>query len=118
MYHAIRFCAVDAEIDPSVRFVGFSGEQHYFWMQPDEMTTNKERIWLERNDQRYGGCGGTRNIVLTRTTFIVHTQDAPWLSCDRVEVDFAVDEIFYGRLMDVLKQAMVSCLGDLDIRDT
>ena len=119
MSDAIRFVAKDVVLDPLVGFVGFADTQgrHYFWMQPGEGTTAKDEIWLERDDQAWGGCGGVWNIVLTRNKFSVNTRELPWMACDAVEVEFAVDDATYARLKELLQEVMVGCPSQLDIRN-
>jgi hypothetical protein len=119
MSGAMRFVAKDVVLDPRVGFVGFADREggRYFWMQPGEMTTAKDEIWLERDDQAWGGCGGAWNIVLTRDKFVVHTRELPWMACDEVEIEFAADDAAYSRLRDLLQQVMAGCPSDLDIRD-
>src|SRR5882724_7625969 len=100
MSDAVRFAATDVSLDPRVGFVGFADKegQHYFWMQPGEMTTAKDEIWLERDDQQWGGRGGVWNVVLSRTKLIVNTRELPWMACDAVEIEFAVDDATFARL--------------------
>ena len=119
MNDAIRFVANDVVLDPRVGFVGFAAKEggRYFWMQPGEKTTAKNEIWLERDDQAWGGCGGAWNVVLTRNKFIVNTHDLPWMACAAVEIKFAVDDATYARIKELLQQVMVGCPSDLDIRD-
>jgi hypothetical protein len=119
MGDAIRFVAKDVSLDPQVGFIGFADQEgeRYFWMQPGEMTTAKEEIWLERDDQAWGGCGGVWNVVLTRDKFLVNTRELPWMASDAVEIEFAVNDSKYARLKDLLRQVMVSCPADLAIRD-
>jgi hypothetical protein len=119
MHDAIRFAAKDVSLDPQVGFIGFADQEgrRYFWMQPGEMTTAKDEIWLERDDQAWGGSGGAWNVVLTRNKFIVNTRELPWMACAAVEIEFAVDDAIYSRLKELLQQVMVGCLSDLDILD-
>jgi len=119
MNDAIRFAATDVVLDPRIGFVGFAEKEsgRYFWMQPSEMTTAKGEIWLERDDQAWGGYGGAWNVVLTRNKFVVNTRELPWMACDAVEIEFAVDETTYTRLKELLRQIMVDCPSDLAIRD-
>ena len=119
MGDAIRFVAKDVTLDQQVGLLGFADQEghRYFWMQPGEMTTAKDEIWLERDDQAWGGSGGVWNIVLTRDRFIVNTRELPWMACDTVEIEFAVDDAMYARLKELLRQVMVGCPSDLDIRD-
>jgi hypothetical protein len=86
-------------------------------MQPGEMTTAKDEIWLERDDQGWGGCGGAWNIVLTRNKFFIYARELRWMACDAVEAEFAVDDATYARLKELLQRATVGCPSDLDIRD-
>lgn len=119
MGDAIRFTAQDVSLDAQVGFIGFADEeqQHYFWMQPGELTTAKDEIWLERDDQAWGGCGGAWNVILDRSRFIVNTRQLPWMACDAVEIDFSADDATYARLKELLQQVMAGCSSDLDIRD-
>lgn len=119
MGNAIRFTVKDVSLDPQVGFIRFADQegQRYFWMQPGEMTTAKDEIWLERDDQRWGGCGGAWNVVLTRNKFLVNTRELPWMACDVVEVEFAVDDATYARLKKLLQRTMIGCPSDLDICD-
>jgi hypothetical protein len=119
MGNVMRLVAKDVSLDPQVGFIGFADQaaQRYFWMQPGELTTAKDEIWLERDDQAWGGCGGVWNIVLTRNKFLVNTRELPWMACDAVEIEFAVDDATYARLKELLQRAMAGCPYDLDIRD-
>jgi hypothetical protein len=119
MSNAIRLVAKAVALDPQVGFVGFADQEgrRYFWMQPGEMTTAKDEIWLERDDQAWGGCGGAWNVVLTRNKFLVNTRELSWMACDAIEIEFAVDDATYLRLKELLQQVMVGCSSDLDIRD-
>ncbi|MDG3005155.1 hypothetical protein [Paludisphaera mucosa] len=119
MSNMVRFAAADVSLDPQVGFVGFSdGEgEHYFWMQPGELTNAKDEIWLERDDQEWGGRGGAWDVVLSRNTFIVNTRELPWMECDAVEIEFTADDGTYARLKGLLEQVMLGCPSDLDIRD-
>ena len=119
MGDAIRFIAKEVELDPQVGFIGFADQegQRYFWMQPGEMTTAKDEIWLERDDQVWGGSGGAWDVVLTRNKFIANTRELPWMACDLLEIDFALDDLTYSHLKGLLQKIMVGCPSDLDIRD-
>lgn len=119
MSDTIQFIANDVSLDPQVGFIGFADQAsgHYFWMQPSETTSAKDEIWLERDGQPWGGCGGAWNIALTRNKFVIHTQNLHWMACDAVEVAFAVDNATYARLKEILQRVMIGCLSDLDIQD-
>ena len=115
---AIRFVAKDVALDPQVGFVGFADQvgQRYFWMQPGEMTTAKDEIWLERDDQAWGGCGGPWNVVLTRNKIIITTRELPWMACNTIEIEFTIDDTTYSRLVALFQQVMAGCSSDLDVR--
>jgi hypothetical protein len=80
------------------------------------MTTAKDEIWLERDDQQWGGCGGAWNVVLTRDKFLVNTQQLRWMECDAAEIAFTVDDATYAKLKEPLKRTMVAWASDFDIR--
>lgn len=118
MNNAIRFTAKEVFLDPQVGFIGFADQEgrRYFWMQPGEMTTAKEDIWLERDDQAWGGCGGAWNVVLARNEFVVDTRALPWMACGMIEIEFAADDATFAQLRELLQQVMVGCPTDLVIR--
>jgi len=78
-----EFHASEFEIDNLTLRVGFAdGEnsQHYFIMQRDEefieeALLNMENIYLERNDQCWGGYGGINQVSLARTYLIIYLTD-------------------------------------------
>ena len=119
MRDLIHFVSKEPVLDPQVGFVGFADKEgkRYFWMQPSEMTTAKDEIWLERDDQAWGGSGGPWNVLLSRNKFIVNTRELSWMACDAVEIEFAVDDAAYAQLKELLQQVMAGCPSDLDIRD-
>jgi hypothetical protein len=119
MDSVIRFVANDVVPEPRAGFVGFADNKnkHYLWMQPGEMTTAKDGVWLERDDQAWGGSGGNWNVVLTRNTFTVITSELTWMACDAVEIEFVVDDSTYEGLKQLLKRVTVECPWDLVIRE-
>jgi Mn-dependent DtxR family transcriptional regulator len=56
-------------------------------------------------------------VVLTRNKLVVNTRELPWMACDAVEIEFAVDDATHARLRELLQQVMVGCPSDLHIRD-
>lgn len=118
MSDVIRFVTTDVSLDPQVGFIGFADQagERYFWMQAGEKTTARDEIWLERDDQLWGGSGGVWNVVLSRDRFIVSTRQLPWMECEAIEIAFAVDDETYAKLKELLQQVMVSCLADLEMR--
>ena len=119
MTRVVRFKADDVELDPQVGFVGFadSVNRRYFWIQPDEESTAKDRIWLERDDQAWGGTGGRWTVTMSRTRLVVDTRHLPWMACDAIEIEYSVDDTKYELLRRILKQVMESCPVDLRIED-
>ncbi len=119
MGDVIRFTAKDVSLEPRDGFIGFADQegQRYFWMQPGERTTAKDQIWLERDDQAWGGSGGPWNVVLTRNRFVVNTRALSWMVCDAIEIDFAVEDATYATLKELLQRAMIGCPSDLEIRE-
>src|SRR5690349_3727979 len=114
-----RFTADDVELDPQVGFIGFadSANGRYFLMQPDEETTAKERIWLERDDQAWGGTGKQWTVMLGRSAIVVDTHYLPWMACDSIEIAYSADAETFTRLKALLQQVMSACPGDLQIAD-
>jgi hypothetical protein len=86
-------------------------------MQPDEMTTAKDGVWIERDDQAWGGCGGNWNVILTRNRFTIITRELKWMDCDAVQVEFVVDDSTYGRLIQLLRRMTIESPCDLVIRE-
>jgi hypothetical protein len=118
MNNVIRFVAHDVALDPTVGFIGFADKEtvRYFWMQPGEMTTAKNEIWLERDDQAWGGYGEKWNVILTRNRFTVITGELPSMACDAIEINYTVDDATYAQLKGMLQKVMVDCPSDLDVR--
>jgi hypothetical protein len=119
----IRFIADDVELDPQVGFIGFANEEQgrHFWMQPGESSSgrslNKEEIWLERDDQQWGGSGGDWKIRLTRTSFNVDTSQLPWMGSAAIEIGLSLDDSQYRSPKELLQRVMTGCLSDLTIDD-
>lgn len=69
------FHATSVEIDPESEFVGFTdGEATAFWLKredrSEELAQDKANIWIQRDDQAHGGCGGLASIELRPGTFV------------------------------------------------
>jgi hypothetical protein len=123
MTATIRFKADDVELDPQVGFIGFadSTSEHYFWMQlgetEDGLSPNKDEIWLERDDQQWGGHGSDWRITLTRHTCSVDTRQLPWMACNSIEIEFSLDDGQFQSLKELLQAVMLGCSSDLSIKD-
>lgn len=69
------FHATSVDIDPESEFVGFSeGEATGFWLKredgSEEAAPDKANIWIQRDDQSHGGCGGLASIELRPGAFV------------------------------------------------
>jgi hypothetical protein len=123
MRQAIRFLADDVELDASVGFIGFADSigERYVWMQPGEtssgLSPHKDEIWLERDDQQWGGSGGRWSITLMRQSFQIDTRGLEWMACDAIEIEYHVDDEKYQSLKSLLQVVMSACPQDLTIRD-
>ena len=123
MPEIVEFNADDVELTPETGFIGFadSANERYFWLQPGETSSGlspvKDKIWLERDDQQFGGSGGDWKIVLTRDSLTIDTQQLPWMACDKITVRFRVDDPTYHSLKTLLETVMIAFSGDLSIAD-
>lgn len=111
----IRFDADEISLDATTGFIGFASDENYFWMQPGEESYAKDQIWLERDDQAWGGSGGAWKVTLYRDVFLIDTQTCGWLKCDAIEIAFDFDESRFAVLRSLLMKVMAECLGDLRI---
>lgn len=79
---AFSFHALFVHVDEDCRRLSFadrndeSGE-HYFVMDrseesPDEAVPDMENIYIERDDQGWGGYGGIERVVLGRSSLALH----------------------------------------------
>ena len=73
-----RFAAPYFEIDRVVRFLGFANNEtgQYLWFQradgtEDEVVPYADNVWIERDDQGWGGHGGINEIILRRKKLMV-----------------------------------------------
>lgn len=119
MQHTVTFTADDVELTPETGFIGFADSinNRYFWLQPGEsemgLSLNKSEIWLERDDQGFGGSSGNWRIALSRQTFTVFTGDAGWLACDKIVIHFRLEDKEYFALRSLLETVMHECAEDL-----
>ncbi len=119
----VEFEANDVVLTPITGFVGFSNSDssNYFWLQPGEtvrgLSPDKSEIWLERDDQEFGGAGGNWNIAVTRNLLKVDTRELPWMKCDAIIVRFELNDAQYNSLKELLQKVMKDCLDDLHVFD-
>ena len=79
------------------------------------MSHAKSEIWLERDDQQFGGSGGDWTIELRRDRFLVHVAVLPWMACDQIAVQFTLDDARFDELKMLLRTVMAGCPNDLHI---
>jgi hypothetical protein len=121
MTRSITFKASHVDFVPETGFVGFGDESasHYFWLQPYETTTgystNKADIWLERDDQGFGGAGGEWTVELGPTSFTLTVLNAPWLKCDQIAITFVIEPAKYDAIVEILNNVMSGCPNDFKI---
>ena len=121
MKDIVSFTVDDVELTTNTGFIGFadSVNERYFWLQPGETSTGlspiKSEIWLERDDQRFGGSDGDWKISLSRDTFTVFTRGSAWLACDKIEIHFTIDDNSFNTLLTLLKTVMIDCADDLHV---
>jgi hypothetical protein len=68
-----EFTAPYYEIGHAARFLGFANDdtEQYLWVQRDECSEvetlpHAGNVWIERDDQQWGGPGGIVNVELRR----------------------------------------------------
>ena len=117
----IVFRADDVALDPRVGFIGFSDTTggRYFWLQPGEtadgISSRKNEIWLERDDQQWGGSGGDWTIHLSRNSLTIDTRTLPWMACETIAIQYDLDDAQYERLKALFEKVMAGCPSDLRI---
>lgn len=86
-----------------------SGE-HYFIMDrsedsPDEAVPDMDNVYIERNDQGWGGYGGSARVVLARDRASLHLGErmlAQMGGRKAIRVSFEVPDAVFRALRDVL----------------
>jgi hypothetical protein len=73
--------------------------------------------WSSISASTFSWSTASLSADLTRDKFTVNTRELPWMACETVEIEFAVDDAMYARLKELLRQVMVGCPSDFDIRD-
>ena len=121
MQDIVSFTADDVELTNNTGFIGFadSVNERYFWLQPGETSTGlspvKSEIWLERDDQGFGGSDGDWKIALSRNAFKVFARGSTWLACDKIVIHFKLDDNSFNSLLTLLKTVMIDCADDLHV---
>ncbi|WP_377473608.1 MAG: hypothetical protein P2A85_15590 [Microcoleus anatoxicus] len=83
-------------------YIGLSeldGDGHYFIMTREETSTeealpNRENIYIELDDQCWGGNGGIDLIALSREKFTIYLNVpmAPIIGFDEIQITFLIDD--------------------------
>jgi hypothetical protein len=113
---AYLFTATDFEADPDAVFVGFTDGTHYLWMQPDEDDYPRPRpspdarnVWIEIDDQGWGGHGGIARVRLTRDTLTVRRTlplEKHMGGHEAIEVWFSLSDAEFEQVQTVLRAVM------------
>jgi hypothetical protein len=116
---AFQFHAEFVEVHPINDWLSFADRPprahvHYFTIQRCEENTeiavpDMENIYLERDDQCWGGYGGTRRVVLEReslTVFLEPRMATQVGDHESIRVTFSVDTEMYSRIRAVLSTIM------------
>jgi hypothetical protein len=73
-----EFTALYHEIGHAARFLGFANDatRQYLWVQRDECSeaetaSHAGNVWIERDDQQWGGYGGIAGVELSRDALFI-----------------------------------------------
>jgi hypothetical protein len=98
--------------------------KHYFVMMrseesPEEAVPDMQNVYIERDDQCWGGYGGIERIVLERDSLAVHL--APRMATrmgqhDEIHVSFTINDADFHELRHVLHLIMRGYEDKLECR--
>ena len=121
-----EFTAPYFEVDSSVPFLGFANNptNQYFWMQRDEKSPDRAvpdvgDVWVERDDQAWGGRGGICRVVLDRLSLTVELTPAQaehMGGYDAIRVLFAFSEEEFQKIRQQLAWVMRAYESILEFR--
>jgi len=122
------FHASEFETDDVALRVGLAdGENgaHYFIMQRDEefieeALPHMENIYLERDDQWWGGYGGINQVNLNRTHLIIYLNSDmanQMGGYDTIKITFSLDDFHFKQLQNVLQKVMQGYKDKLKLTD-
>jgi hypothetical protein len=112
VFHASEFEADDVAL--RVGFADGENSEHYLIMQRDEEfveepLTNMENIYLERDDQCWGGYGGINQVSLERTCLIIYLNSDmanQMGGYDTIKITFSLEDFHFKQLQNVLQKVM------------
>jgi len=99
-----------------------TNHQHYLILQrdeelPDEALPDLKNIYIERDDQGWGGYGGIARVILERNGLALHltSRMASHLGgYETLRVTFTLDDVRFGQLKEVLMLIMFGYEDRLD----
>lgn len=122
------FHASEFETDDVALRVGFAeGEnsKHYFIIQREEDSTEEalpklENIYIERDDQCWGGYGGINQVSFGRNSLIIYLNSEmanQMGGYDTIKITFSIDDLQFQQLQNVLQKIMQSYEDRLNLTD-
>lgn len=123
-----EFHAGEFETDDVALRVGFAdgkNSEHYFIMQREEDSLkealpNLENIYIERDDQCWGGYGGINHVSLDRNRVIIYLNSEmanQMGGYDTIKITFSVDDLQFQQLQEVLEQVMQGYESKLNLAE-
>ncbi len=111
-----EFIAPYFEFDPVSLFLGFVNEdtKQYFWMQREEESLDRAMpdvsdVWIERDDQQWGGTGGIVHVLLYRDSLSIEltSEMAKHMGgYDSIRVVFSVTDVEFDQIRKQLRRVM------------
>jgi len=122
------FHASEFETDDVALRVGFAdGEnsKHYFIMQREENSIEETfpdlgNIYIERDDQCWGGYGGINQISFNRNSLIIYVNEEmanQMGGYDTIKITFSIDDLQFQQLQNVLRKVMQNYEDRLNLTD-
>jgi hypothetical protein len=125
---AFQFHAEFVDADPINCWLSFADRHpdahvHYFTIQRCEEDTeiavhDMENIYLERDDQCWGGYGGIKRVILERGSLTVSLEPRMATKVgnhESIRVTFTVETETFGRMRAVLATIMRAYEAQLDV---
>jgi hypothetical protein len=98
--------------------------EHYFVIDrseesPDEAVPDMENVYIERDDQQWGGYGGIDRVVLGRNSLTVQLgrRAVKYMYHDEIHISFDLGDADFGQLREVLLLIMRGYETQLTLRD-
>ena len=111
-FHASEFETDDVTL--RIGFADGANSEHYFIMQRDEESIKEDlthlgNIYIERDDQCWGGYGGINRVSLNRTHLIIYLNSDMANQIggyDTIKIIFLLDNFHFKQLQNVLQKIM------------